>query len=207
MTKAQEFFYFFTIKDPKNFKAALRKTVIPMITSVTQVVQRNSQPCEVIVNVGFSASGLRTLNISADDLSDPAFSVGQFNDASNLGDPNPSQNWIRAFQGTNIHGVFLVASTSNQVISTNVASITKALGPSVNEAYGLWGAIRNGTAGSETGHERTSKHISPARFIAHEYHRLRLQGWDCQPICDRLRYSTSRTIPCCSRCFAHWTKR
>jgi ABC-type uncharacterized transport system substrate-binding protein len=156
MTKAQELFYFFTIKDPKTFKAAFKKTVIPMITSVTQVIQRNSQPCEAIINVAFSASGLQALNITGgvNDLNDQAFTNGQFKDASNLGDVNPSQNWIKAFQGTSIHGVFLVASSSSQIVSSNIATITKALGSSTTEAYSLWGAVRNGTAGSETGHER-----------------------------------------------------
>jgi hypothetical protein len=152
MTKPQELFLFFTIKQPSKFKAGLRKTIIPMITSVTEVLKRDSNGCQAIVNIGFSATGLQKLDVK-DSLNDTFFSGGQFNDSKTLGDVNPDYNWLKAFRGTHIHGVLLIASSSGDVISETRAKIHHALGSSISVAHTLHGAARKG---SEVGHERKS---------------------------------------------------
>jgi hypothetical protein len=139
MTKPSELFYFFTIQDPVAFKNALQTTIIPMITSVSNVISRNSDD-------------LQTLNVT-DSLGDSFFQKGQFSDAAGLGDVNPTQNWIQAFQGTSIHGVLLIASSDNDTITATLANATAAIGSSASVAYTLNGAVR---PGSETGHERES---------------------------------------------------
>jgi hypothetical protein len=152
MTKPSELFYFFTIQDPVAFKNALQTTIIPMITSVSNVISRNSDDLQAIVNIAFSATGLQTLNVT-DSLGDSFFQKGQFSDAAGLGDVNPTQNWIQAFQGTSIHGVLLIASSDNDTITATLANATAAIGSSASVAYTLNGAVR---PGSETGHERES---------------------------------------------------
>jgi hypothetical protein len=69
-----------------------------------------------MVNIAFSHTGLLALNVS-DTLGDPLFTGGMFADAALLGDPG-TVNWVSAFAGTSIHGVFLLASSS----TTNINS-------------------------------------------------------------------------------------
>jgi hypothetical protein len=163
MTKPQELFLFFTIKQPSKFKAGLRKTIIPMITSVTEILKRDSNGCQAIVNIGFSATGLQKLDVK-DSLNDTFFSGGQFNDSKTLGDVNPDYNWLKAFRGTHIHGVLLIASSSGDVISETRAKIHHALGSSISVAHTLHGAARKG---SEVGHERESSTSGGRLFLTH----------------------------------------
>jgi hypothetical protein len=194
MTKPAELFYFFTIKNSTAFKTALRTTITPMITSVSQVIGRRSDGCDAIVNIGFSATGLKTLGV-AGSLNDTLFENGQFSDAATLGDANPTQNWIKAFQGTSIHGVLLIASSSNATITQTLATITKALGTSVSVAYTLNGAVR---PGSETGHERELCHIH-WRICLFIVSRLRLPRRHLPACSPRLPSCASGTVAPSSR--------
>ena len=64
-----------------------------------------------MLNMGFSQSGLLTLDPSL-AVEDPEFSQGQFADAAELGDD--TAHWLDVFKGTNIHGIFLMASVSSR---------------------------------------------------------------------------------------------
>lgn len=108
MKKKQELFYFFQINDADSFKRKLHTDIVPLVTSVHQLLSTLTQPV-VALNIAFSQSGLNALNIT-DDLSDPVFSRGQFADAAFLGDVGGGSGWVAAFKGTAIHGVFILAS-------------------------------------------------------------------------------------------------
>ena len=148
MKKKQEKFFFFTIKNVKNFKKVLRAGA-NLITTTSQLLDVNKQPPNAMVNVAFSQTGLTALNVT-DNLGDPVFSGGQFADAANLGDPG-TDNWVGAFKGTNIHGVFLLASDSTLLIDIEWAAVKLLFGSSISEVYTLSGNVR---PGSEEGHER-----------------------------------------------------
>jgi hypothetical protein len=98
----------------------------------------------------YSNSGLKKLNVT-DDLGDAVFNAGQFADAANLKDDNPSANWVKAFQGTSVHGVFLIASDSDLSILATLAKITLAFGGAITETHRVTGAAR---PGAQAGHER-----------------------------------------------------
>lgn len=148
MHKKIENFVFFEIKNPTAFKIILRTLIVPFITSTARIIgPPNTQPLAAL-NVAFSQQGLNALGIT-DNLGDPIFSAGQFADAPNLGDD--LNDWEAPFKGTNIHGVFLIASDV-QNLCDDIWDIMKlALGNSVSAMTILKGAAR---LGSEAGHER-----------------------------------------------------
>lgn len=106
MKKQKETFYFFHITDAASFKTALQ-SYIPQITSTATLISPASAQPLAFVNIGFSQTGLTTLGIT-DNLGDAQFSSGQYADAENLEDD--ISLWETPFQGTNIHGVFLIGS-------------------------------------------------------------------------------------------------
>ncbi|KIJ24614.1 hypothetical protein M422DRAFT_194503, partial [Sphaerobolus stellatus SS14] len=118
-----------------------------LITTTTQLLDVNKQP-NALVNVAFSQTGLTALNVT-DNLGDPIFSAGQFANAANLGDPGTG-NWVSAFKGTNIHGVFLLASDSTVLIDLEWAAVQVLFGSSISQIYTLSAQAR---PGSEEGHE------------------------------------------------------
>ena len=167
MRKKAEFFFFFSIVNPPNFKKAL-KQISKNITSASQII--NNTP-SVMVNIAFSRAGLANLGVE-DTLGDPSFSAGQFADAENLGDPG-TDNWVEAFKGTNVHGAFLLVSATNGTIFDTLATITSLFGSSINELYRLQSQLRPGT---EAGHERKCC-SSDIRAITDSCFRLWLHGW------------------------------
>ncbi|KZV91225.1 peroxidase TAP [Exidia glandulosa HHB12029] len=151
MKKKQERFIFWTINDPARFKSTLRAFIVPQITSVQQLLSTTTQPL-VALNVAFSQTGLQALNIT-DNLSDAAFSRGQFADANALGDPDPTKNgtaWVDAFRGTNIHGVFLLASDNATLLDAQEVVVNSSMGSAISVVYTLQGSIR---PGPQAGHE------------------------------------------------------
>ncbi|KAF8518401.1 fungal peroxidase [Hysterangium stoloniferum] len=146
MKKNKERFIFFSINNAKSFKKSL-KVLALAITSTTQLLDVNKQP-QAMVNIAFSQTGLNALNIT-DSLGDPAFAGGMFTDAAFLGDPGTS-NWVSAFAGTSIHGVFLLASDSTDLIDIEIASIKVLFGSSITQQYSLAGQVR---PGDQLGHE------------------------------------------------------
>ena len=111
------------INNPTSFKKKLQTKIAPLITSTAQLLSPKF-PCPVLVNFAISQSGLNALNITG-NLGDTSFPDGQFKDAANLvgysghrktrcvltrlqGDPGTGE-WVEAFKGTNINGVFLIA--------------------------------------------------------------------------------------------------
>ncbi|KAJ7624896.1 fungal peroxidase [Roridomyces roridus] len=147
MTKNRETFLFFGIADAPSFKSKLRSGVLPLITTAMQMTKNSTQPT-TLVNVAFSHTGLGALNVS-DTLGDGAFTGGQLADAGNLGDPGTS-HWVSQFVGTNIHGVFLLASDTDANVASTVTAVTTALGDSITQIYTLQAAAR---PGAEQGHE------------------------------------------------------
>ena len=109
------------INNADSFKKKLKLTA-PFITSTAQLLNPKFKS-PVLVGFGLSNTGLNALNITG-DLGDTAFPGGQFADAVNLvsfsrptktriptclqGDPGTG-NWVDAFKGTNINGVFSIA--------------------------------------------------------------------------------------------------
>ncbi|KAK7023050.1 Dye-decolorizing peroxidase [Favolaschia claudopus] len=146
MHKNKELFFFFHINDPATFKTKLASNILPLITSTTEILSNTTQPITA-VNIAFSHTGLVALGVN-DDLGDPDFVAGQFNETGTIGD-NPSL-WDPAFAGTNIHGVFLLASDTVDNINTQLASLQSILGTSITENHRLQGASR---PGDQEGHE------------------------------------------------------
>ncbi|KAG7092765.1 hypothetical protein E1B28_009089 [Marasmius oreades] len=142
MKKNKELFHFFKINDKTTFKSSLTN-IHPLITTTTQILSAQSA-----LNIAFSQSGLSFLGIT-DDLKDDAFKLGQFADAENLSDPGTG-NWVNAFKGTNIHGVFLLAADTDERLFALLSQVKQLLGTSASEVYSLKGAAR---PGDQQGHE------------------------------------------------------
>ncbi|KAF8582001.1 DyP-type peroxidase [Ramaria rubella] len=147
MKKQMELFFFFTITDGFSFQQALGSKIYNIITNTNQLLDVNTQPITA-VNIAFSNRGLSALGIF-EDLGDSDFRSGQFSDASNLGDPGTT-NWVNAFTGSNIHGVFLLASDSWDHVNATLSQIQSDLDGSIQEVYSLQGAMR---PGDQAGHE------------------------------------------------------
>lgn len=138
MKKKLELFYFFSINEPKAFKKKLHTYVVPRITSTFQLLSTSTQPI-VCLNLAFTRTGLVSLGITA-NLGDTPFNRGQFADASNLGDV--LSNWISAFAGTKVHGVFLIASDSSSNLVAMVKWLETLFGTDMTKLYTLQGNIR-----------------------------------------------------------------
>ncbi|KAF7365594.1 DyP-type peroxidase [Mycena venus] len=147
MKKKSELFFFFGISNAKDFKKNLKSTILPLVTNTAQLLDVSAQP-QTALNIAFSQTGLRALNVT-DDLKDSPFSGGQLQDIANLGDPGTT-NWVPEFVGTNIHGVILLASDTPDNIKATLSSLKAKLGNSVKEIYSLQGAAR---PGNQEGHE------------------------------------------------------
>lgn len=145
MKKKAESFIFFQIDNTAVFKIGLKKA-INYLTTTTQLLSGANVPA--IVNVAFSQSGLTHLGVT-DSLGDDVFSGGQFSDAANLGDV--VENWLDVFKGTNIHGVFLIASDGQGIINQTWHNVNQAFGNSLTVKYLLSGQARTG---NNEGHER-----------------------------------------------------
>src|SRR6187551_3788465 len=102
MQKQREALLFFEIKDAKKFKSKLGTDIHGRITSALQILDVDTQPLAG-TNIAFSQRGLNVLGIQ-DDLKDPHFKAGQFEDAASFGDG--IQNWESSFAGPTVHGVF-----------------------------------------------------------------------------------------------------
>ena len=152
MKKKLELFFFFHIDNVPAFKSSL-KALSPFITTTPQLLQVSTQP-DTLVNVAFSFTGLTALGFN-DTLGDPTFAAGQFVDAPALGDPGTA-NWVPAFKGTNVHGLFILASDSTLLIDAELAAIGLLFGDSLSELYTLQGQVR---PGDQEGHERESPYI------------------------------------------------
>ncbi|CAK5272095.1 unnamed protein product [Mycena citricolor] len=147
MRKSSETFYFFSVNDGSAFKKSFRSGVFPLITTTTQLLSVSTQPTTAL-NVAFSQTGLLALNIT-DDLGDTPFTTGQHADISNIGDASDA-NWVPAFAGTTIHGVFLFASDTQANIDAEIANVEGILGSSITKLHAIQGAAR---PGAEAGHE------------------------------------------------------
>ncbi|THU88565.1 fungal peroxidase, partial [Dendrothele bispora CBS 962.96] len=148
MTKPKELFFFFGINDPITFKSKLGSDIKPLVTNTNQLLENSTDTPVTAVNIAFSQTGLQALNIT-DSLQDGDFANGQFSSAGDLGDDGTG-NWVPAFKGTSIHGVFLLAANDVQDVDSELANIQQILGDSISEIYRLSGAAR---PGDEQGHE------------------------------------------------------
>nr|WAW38290.1 DyP-type peroxidase [Chondrostereum purpureum] len=147
MKKNKELFFFFSISDATEFKARLKGDVHPRITTANQLLSVSTQPITA-VNVAFSFTGLNALNVT-EGLLDTPFENGQFADAVNLGDPGTA-NWVPGLAGTNVHGIFLLASDTVQNINDELDILLGILGESITEIHRVQGQAR---PGNEEGHE------------------------------------------------------
>ncbi|KZV89013.1 fungal peroxidase [Exidia glandulosa HHB12029] len=144
--KIQELFYFFAIADVPTFKQKLSSTIAPIITSAQQMLSVTTQPLAA-VNIAFSQSGLTALGVT-DNMSSSEFASGMFSGNIVLGDV--SADWEPVFKGTEIHGVFIVASDTSANVDAQVGKLESALGSSINKLYTLQG---NSRPGDQAGHE------------------------------------------------------
>jgi hypothetical protein len=152
MRKPVELFFFFSISNTAAFKAKLKRDILPLVTSTTQILNNVTAAPSTLVNIAFSHTGLVALNVTgkANNLNDPPFAAGQVNDAKSLGDPGTT-NWVPQFVGTSIHGVILFGSDTELSINRTLASLQSKLGNTITEKYSLRGAMR---APPNKGHER-----------------------------------------------------
>ncbi|EJD40094.1 DyP-type peroxidase [Auricularia subglabra TFB-10046 SS5] len=146
MHKQKQVFYFFAINDSATFKSHLASNLAPVVASVTQLSNVASQPL-VAVNIAFSNSGLRALNVT-EPLGDSVFPAGQAADASSFNED--TNTWKPSFVGTSIHGVLLLASDTDDLVNQQVASIESTFGASISKLYSLSASIR---PGAEAGRE------------------------------------------------------
>ena len=169
MKKKVELFFFFHINNPPAFKKSL-KALAPSITTITQLLEVSTQP-DALVNVAFSFTGLSALGVN-ESLNAPIFSAGQFADAASLGDPGTT-NWVPAFKGTNVHGLFILASDSIFLINIKLAYIKSLFGNSLSELHTLQGQVR---PGDQEGHERESPSTTDIHALANPFHRFWFHG-------------------------------
>ena len=107
------------------------------------------------LNIAFAAAGLKKLGIN-DDIKDEVFVKGQLADAKGLGDPGHihgkdfEPDWIFPFKHE-IHGVLLVAGTTNQSVRFHLGAALDILRGTVREVYKIIGNVR---PGKEDGHEQ-----------------------------------------------------
>ncbi|KAK0471127.1 Dyp peroxidase [Armillaria novae-zelandiae] len=147
MKKKKELFFFFGIQNAAQFKSKLASDIHSLITSTAQILNVTTQPLTA-VNLAFSNPGLTALRI-IDDLGDPFYTSGQGADSAAIGDPGTG-NWVTAFKGRSVHGVFILASDTIGNIDVTLSRILSTLGNSVVELHRIQGAAR---PGSEEGHE------------------------------------------------------
>ncbi|KAF8322306.1 peroxidase TAP [Clavulina sp. PMI_390] len=147
MKKPLELFYFFQINNAAGFKTCLKTNVVPLVTSTYQILSPPAQQPLALLNIAFSQSGLTTLGIT-DNLGDSQFAGGQWADATNLNDD--TSTWEDVWKGTNIHGVFLMASDQQTYIDNLKSSIEGYCGSSISLLTSIQAAAR---PGSEAGHE------------------------------------------------------
>lgn len=150
MKKKKELFFFFRIQNAAQFKSKLASDIHPLITSTTEILDVTTQPLTA-VNLAFSHTGLTALDI-IDNLGDPFYAIGQEADSGAIGDPGTNK-WVQSFVGRSIHGVFLLASDTNENLDVTLSEILSILGDSIGEVHRVQGAAR---PGSEEGHERKS---------------------------------------------------
>jgi hypothetical protein len=152
MRKAVELFLFFGISNATDFKVKLKGEILPLVTTTAQILRDDTSAPSTLLNIAFSNTGLVALNVTgeANNLNDPPFAAGQVNDVKNLSDPGTA-NWVPQFVGTNIHGVILLASDTEDSINSTLANLQSTLGDSISEIYSLRGAMR---APPNKGHER-----------------------------------------------------
>nr|UQK85138.1 dye decolorizing peroxidase [uncultured fungus] len=147
MKKQKELFVFFAINKPDSFKNKLKTSLLPYITTTAQLLNPLYNP-PAMVNVAFTQSGLTKLGVQG-NIGDQPFQGGQFIDLKALGDPS-SNDWIPAFKGTRVHGVFLIASDVWANVNTQKATIDTILSTDYTVLYTLQGEAR---PGAEAGHE------------------------------------------------------
>ncbi|THV00299.1 fungal peroxidase [Dendrothele bispora CBS 962.96] len=146
MKKKKELFFFFGIKDAATFKSKLASDIKSLVTTTNQLLSVSTQPITA-VNIAFSQTGLNALSVT-DSLGESLFAAGQFADRTALGDV--TSNWVPEFSGTNVHGVILLASDTDDNIQSELANIKNILGSSITEISRLSGASR---PGDQEGHE------------------------------------------------------
>lgn len=168
MRQQNEIFHFFSIADPPTFKRQV-SGVISQITTVESMLDPSTQP-HAMTNIAFSQSGLTTLGIH-DDVNDTDFRMGQFASAPVLAEN--TDNWVDQFKGTKVHGVFMIASDSQNLMMGQSRSIQNQFGRSINILYSIQGQMR---PGNQAGHERKPYYYFFA-LIQQVTHKLYARLW------------------------------
>ncbi|KAF8059915.1 hypothetical protein FPV67DRAFT_349692 [Lyophyllum atratum] len=175
LPKKTQTYFFFQITDVKLFRSHLVK-FNPLVKSVAQVLKDRKAIEDhkkkgdktlitmVGVNIAFSHKGFVALGIDDSNLTstEPNFSLGQKQDAKNLGDkgtgdiPNFVPDWEPAFL-KDIHAVILISGDSHGTVDKKLQQIKEIFGiapgqykPSIKEVTSIVGDVR---PGKESAHE------------------------------------------------------
>ncbi|TDL17953.1 Dyp-type peroxidase [Rickenella mellea] len=153
--KRVEWFLFFKIVNPADFKKHL-KQLIPAITTTNDIIKarkaiddhkKKGDPGLIKlsgINVSFSQKGLNALGIT-DNLADPPFAAGQFASAQAIGDQGQVVNgvfdpaWLPQFKGHDIDGLFLFAGDSEATINEDCDKVFHVLGSSFKQVFKVHG--------------------------------------------------------------------
>jgi Dyp-type peroxidase family len=162
LQKDVEKFIFFTIKDLRKFKRAV-KSIQPLVTSAETAADREAKIAFAKkagssvrfaflgLNIGFTYSGLEKLLGQADFGAavpgfDASFRAGAEARAPALFDD--LAHWKPAFRGGAIDGVLLIAGPDDQLVQNFATALVRSFGKAISIAYDEMGKTR-----PQRGHE------------------------------------------------------
>lgn len=162
LQKRAQAFLFFSIRDLKSFKTAL-KQLVPDITTTQDVQDADKKIAQARedakggrvwlkingLNIAFTAAGLTKLGITDDKQpSRGVFFTGAEADAISLGDPvndnGKLSTWKDEYLTPHIDGVLLVTAPGTQSLFDAVAQLEQRLGKSVHVEFEVEGQARPG---------------------------------------------------------------
>lgn len=176
LRKRVEAFLLFTIKDDPSsqlhFRQQLRSKLLPLITTTQDVLDTQNQIKDskshcaagqpkgllpiVQLNLGFSATGLKKLGLSAEQIPGGAFGGSQKQDAGKtLGDPvDPNTKklltWSDDFLNNTIDAIILITAPEQALLEHRLCEVQHIIQASVSHSFVRFGSVR---PGSEAGHE------------------------------------------------------
>jgi len=118
----------------------------------------STQPI-VAVNVAFSQTGLKAINVT-ESIGSNEFTSGQFSAAQTFFGDNPARA-IPAFAGTIVHGVFLIVSDTQARVTAQTTALETTLGSSIVKLHSL---VASSRPGGLAGKERVCR-LRPARDV------------------------------------------
>ncbi|KIJ46261.1 hypothetical protein M422DRAFT_165527, partial [Sphaerobolus stellatus SS14] len=138
ITKAFEYFYFFSIADLSHFRQVVKEWVLPKITISAQIVYNTVPPSglaipgrkDVGLSLGFTSTGLQRFGLT-ESLQDDAFQRGQKADSRDLGDDGTDNGgsfgpeWDSEFR-TQMDGIFQIVTHDDDVAKAFLVELENA---------------------------------------------------------------------------------